>query len=79
MDSVLQDIGSAFVYLDDILIECSSEKEHIDGLSTVFRRGKEHFIGHQGSKDGSPQAQVKNIKISLNRQLWKYCKNFHSW
>ena len=33
MDSVLQDIGSAFVYLDDILIASYSDKEHIDKMT----------------------------------------------
>ena len=39
MDSVLQDIDCAFVYLDDILIANSSEKEHLEDLRIVFRRG----------------------------------------
>ena len=38
MDSVLQDIDCAFVYLDDILIASSSEKEHLEDLRIVFRR-----------------------------------------
>ncbi|KAK3792624.1 hypothetical protein RRG08_035956 [Elysia crispata] len=38
MDSVLQEIDSAFVYLDDILIASSTEKEHMDDLKAVFRR-----------------------------------------
>ncbi|KAK3770375.1 hypothetical protein RRG08_036126 [Elysia crispata] len=42
MDSVLQDIDSAFVYLDDILKASSTEKEHLDDLKAVFRR----FIDH---------------------------------
>ena len=42
MDSVLQDIDSAFVYLDDILIASSTEKEHMDDLKAVFR----HLIDH---------------------------------
>ena len=44
MDSVLQDIGSAFVYLDDILIASSSDKENINDLNAVFRRLKEHGL-----------------------------------
>ena len=49
MDSFLQDIGSAFVYLNDILIASSSDKEHIDDLNGVFRRLKEGwlYMGHQ--------------------------------
>ena len=38
MNSVLQDIDCAFVYLDDILIASSSEKEHLEDLRIVFRR-----------------------------------------
>ena len=38
MDSVLQDIDSTFVYLDDLLIASSTEKEHMDDLKAVFRR-----------------------------------------
>ena len=36
MDSVLQDIDCDFVYLDDILIASSSEKEHLEDLRIVF-------------------------------------------
>ena len=44
MDSVLQDIDSAFVYLDDILIASSTEKEHVDDLKAVFRRFVDHGL-----------------------------------
>ena len=44
MDSVLQDIDSAFVYLDDILIASSTEKEHMDDLKAVFRRLIDHGL-----------------------------------
>ena len=44
MDSVLQDIDSAFVYLDDILIASSTEKEHQDDLKAVFRRLIDHGL-----------------------------------
>ena len=44
MDSVLQDIGLAFVHLDDILMTSSSEKELIDDLNAVFRRLNEHVL-----------------------------------
>ena len=44
MDSVLQDIDSAFVYLDDILIASSIEKEHLDDLKAVFRRLIDHGL-----------------------------------
>ena len=42
IDSVLQDIDSSFVYLDDILIASSTEKEHLDDLRVVFRRLIDH-------------------------------------
>ena len=44
MVSVLQDIGLASVYLDDILIASSSENELIDDLNAVFRRLNEHVL-----------------------------------
>ena len=44
MDSVIQDIDLAFVYLDDILIASSTEKEHLDDLKTVFRRLIDHGL-----------------------------------
>ncbi|KAK3756427.1 hypothetical protein RRG08_029097 [Elysia crispata] len=44
MNSVLQDIDSAFVYLDDILIASSTEKEHPDELKVVFRRLTDHGL-----------------------------------
>ena len=44
MDSVLQEIDSAFVYLDDILIASSTEKEHLDDLKAVFRRLIDHGL-----------------------------------
>ena len=44
MDSVLQDIDSAFVYLDDILIASSTKKEHLDDLKAVFRRLIDHGL-----------------------------------
>ena len=75
MDSVLQDIDSAFVYLDDILIASSTEKEHLDDLKAVFRHLIDHglvirlekclsleFLGHQVSKKGSSPTQAK-VKV----------------
>ena len=44
MESVLQDIDSAFVYLDDTLIASSTEKEHLDDLKAVFRRLIDHGL-----------------------------------
>ncbi|GFO38417.1 Pol polyprotein [Plakobranchus ocellatus] len=38
MDTVLQDIDCAFVYLDDILVASSSVQSHIDDLNAVFHR-----------------------------------------
>ena len=76
-DSVLQDIDSAFVYLDDILIASSTEKEHMDDLKVVFRCLIDHvirlekclfgvssleFLGHQVSNKGSSPTQAK-VKV----------------
>ena len=44
MDSVLQNIDSAFVYLDDKLKASSTEKEHLDDLKAVFRRLIDHRL-----------------------------------
>ena len=44
MDSVLQNIDSAFVYLDDILITSSTEKEHLDDLKAVFKPLPDHGL-----------------------------------
>ncbi|KAK3797416.1 hypothetical protein RRG08_035863 [Elysia crispata] len=44
MDSVVQEIDSAFVYLDDILIASSTEKEHLDDLKAVLRRLINHGL-----------------------------------
>ena len=44
MDSVLQNTDSTFVYLDDILIASSTEKEHMDDLKAVFRRLIDHGL-----------------------------------
>ena len=44
MDSVLQEIDSAFVYLDDILIASSTEREQLDDLKAVFRRLIDHGL-----------------------------------
>ena len=41
MDSVLQDISSAFIYLDDILIASSSAAQHTKDLQQVCSRLKE--------------------------------------
>ncbi|KAK3729078.1 hypothetical protein RRG08_005451 [Elysia crispata] len=38
MDTVLQDVNCAFVYLDDILVASSSEEEHMLDLRTICRR-----------------------------------------
>jgi len=38
MDSVLQDLTCTFVYLDDILVASSSERQHLDDLRTVCQR-----------------------------------------
>ena len=44
MDSVLQNVDSTLVYLDDILIASSAEKEHLDDLKAVFRRSTDHGL-----------------------------------
>ena len=44
MDSVLQDIDYAFVYLDDILIASDSKTSHIEDFKTVFHRLKDHGL-----------------------------------
>ena len=44
MDTVLQDIDSVFVYIDDILIASYSEKEHLRDLRLVFDRLKAHGL-----------------------------------
>ena len=44
VDFILQDIDSAFVNLDDILIASSTEKEHLDDLKAVFRRLTDHGL-----------------------------------
>ncbi|KAK3764292.1 hypothetical protein RRG08_012457 [Elysia crispata] len=44
MDSVLQNVDSALVYLDEILIASSTEKEHLDDLKAVFRRLTDHGL-----------------------------------
>ena len=38
MDTVLQDVNCAFVYLDDILVASASEEEHMSDLRTICRR-----------------------------------------
>ncbi|KAK3735900.1 hypothetical protein RRG08_041086 [Elysia crispata] len=43
MDTVLQDVNCAFVYLDDILIASSSEEEH---MSSGIPRNDHRFIPH---------------------------------
>ena len=44
MDSVLQNVDSALVYLDEIVIASSTEKEHLDDLKAVFRRLTDHGL-----------------------------------
>lgn len=41
MDTVLRGLTCAFVYLDDILIASTSEKEHIDDLNLICQRLKD--------------------------------------
>ena len=43
-DSVLQDIDSTFVYLDDILVASSTEKEYMGDLKAGFRRLIDHGL-----------------------------------
>ena len=78
MDSVLQDIDSTFVYLDDILKASSTDKEHTDDLKAVFSLidhglvirlekclfsvSSLEFLGHQVSKKGSSPTQAK-VKV----------------
>lgn len=38
MDTVLRDTPCAFVYLDDVLVASSSEKQHLEDLRLVFRQ-----------------------------------------
>ena len=38
MDTVFQNVHYVFVYLDDILIASSSEREHISDIRTVCKR-----------------------------------------
>ncbi|GFR70802.1 Pol polyprotein [Elysia marginata] len=44
MDTVLQDLDCAFVYLDDILVASSSAQSHIDDLNAVFHRLRHHGL-----------------------------------
>lgn len=44
MDSVLQDLDCAFVYLDDILVASSSAQSHVDDLNAVFHRLRHHGL-----------------------------------
>ena len=66
MDTVLQDVECAFVYLDDILVASSDEKLHLDDLKTVYSRLSEHgivirqekclldtFLGHHVTPSGT--------------------------
>ncbi|GFN81501.1 Pol polyprotein [Plakobranchus ocellatus] len=44
MNTVLQDLDCAFVYLDDILVASSSAQSHIDDLNAVFHRLRHHGL-----------------------------------
>ena len=44
MDTVLQDLDCAFVYLDDILVASSSAQSHFDDLNAVFHRLRHHGL-----------------------------------
>ena len=68
MDSVLQDIDCAFVYLDDILIASSSEKEHIEDLRIVFRRLTEQGLVIRLEKClfGVPSLEFLGHQVSKN-------------
>ncbi|RUS78761.1 hypothetical protein EGW08_013477 [Elysia chlorotica] len=44
MDTVLQDLDCAFVYLDDILVASSSAQSHFDDLNAVFQRLRHHGL-----------------------------------
>ena len=68
MDSVLQDIDCAFVYLDDILIASSSEKEHLEDLRIVFRRLTEQGLVIRLEKClfGVPSLEFLGHQVSKN-------------
>ena len=68
MDSVLQDIDCAFVYLDDILIASSSEKEHLEDLRIVFRRLTEQGLVIRLEKClfGVPSLELLGHQVSKN-------------
>ena len=68
MDSVLQDIDCAFVYLDDILIASSSEKEHLEDLRIVFRRLTEQGLVIRLEKClfGVPSVEFLGHQVSKN-------------
>ena len=68
MDSVLQDIDCAFVYLDDILIASSSEKEHLEDLRIVFRRLTEQGLVIRLDKClfGVPSLEFLGHQVSKN-------------
>ena len=68
MDSVLQDIDCAFVYLDDILIASSSEKEHLEDLRIVFRRLTEEGLVIRLEKClfGVPSLEFLGHQVSKN-------------
>ena len=68
MDSVLQDTDCAFVYLDGILIASSSEKEHLEDLSIVFRRLTEQGLVIRLEKClfGVPSLEFLGHQVSEN-------------
>ena len=44
IDTVLQDLDRAFVYLDDILVASSSAQSHFDDPNAVFHRLRHHGL-----------------------------------
>ena len=68
MDSVLQDSDCAFVYLDDILIASSSEKEHLEDLRILFQRLTEQGLVIRLEKClfGVPSLEFLGHQVSKN-------------
>lgn len=60
MDVILQGLDGVICYLDDIMVTGKTESEHLDNLTNLFRRFREHGV------------QVKSSKCNLMRDNVQY-------
>lgn len=67
MDEVLRGLDFCFAYIDDVLIASSSEEEHQEHLTIIFKRFQNHSLVLNPSKSVFGQKQVRFLGYLISK------------